>query len=100
MDEPPHRTDAVAGRPRPRILDWTSDLDAGDREELSALRAAVGERDGELAALRRELAGTRRRLNDSCAALRVLERSRLWERPAVWREIRCRGLLDSFVGPE
>jgi hypothetical protein len=84
-------------RVRPKVLDWTADLDAADREELELLRAVAGERDGELEALRLQVAELQRRLNDSTAALRLLERSRPWQRGAVWREIRCRGLLDPAV---
>ena len=92
--EPP--APGTAARPRSRtVLDWTSDLDVNEREELTSLRAAVGDRDGELEALRAEVAATRRRLNDATAALRLLERSKPWKRPAVWREIRCRGLLSA-----
>jgi hypothetical protein len=95
MEDRTSRMDMAARRPaRPTVLDWTSDLDAGEREELTMLRAAVGDRDGEIEALRRAVDDSRRRLNDCCAALRLLERSRPWQRPAVWREIRCRGLLD------
>ena len=96
MDEGASRTEAV--RPRRRrqtVLDWTSDLDANEREELRTLRAAMGEHDHEVSALKTEAAELRRRLNDATAALRLLERSKPWQRPAVWREVRCRGLLDA-----
>jgi chromosome segregation ATPase len=96
MDEGASRTEAAGPRRRRQtVLDWTSDLDANEREELRTLRAAMGEHDGEIAALKAEAAELRRRLNDSTAALRLLERSRPWQRPAVWREIRCRGLLSA-----
>ena len=90
MDEP-----VTQRRRHATVLDWTSDLDANEREELRMLRAAMGEHDGEIAALKAEAAELRRRLNDATAALRLLDRSRPWQRPAVWREIRCRGLLDA-----
>ena len=96
MDEGAPRTDAVAPRRRRQtVLDWTSDLDANEREELTSLRAAVGERETELTTLQGEVAELRRRLNDATAALRLLDRTRPWKRGPVWREIRCRGLLDA-----